>query len=122
MRLLTSKLQDIELGWFRKSKDVEPYLGLTPGKYQSGEVDRTGDITKVGDAMVRALLFEAATVILSRVKRLFTLKAWAKRVARLRGRERAKVALARKLAVVMHRMWADGTTSRWTKAPAQFVA
>ena len=101
---------------FCKSKNVGPYIGLTPKKYQSGEVDWTGRISKVGDAMVRTALFEAANVILSRVTRFSVLKAWALRVAKLRGLKRAKVALARKLAVVLHRMWVDGTDFRWSKA------
>lgn len=102
---------------FHKSKDVGPYFGLTPSKYQSGEVDWTGHISKVGDETVRTALYEAANVILSRVTRFSALKAWAMRVAKLRGLKRAKVALARKLAVVLHRMWIDGSEFRWTKAP-----
>jgi transposase len=94
---------------FHKSKELGAYFGLTPSKYQSGEVDWTGRISKVGDAMVRTALFEAANVMLSRVTRFSTLKAWALRVAKLRGMKRAKVALARKLAVVLHRMWIDGS-------------
>jgi transposase len=107
---------------FRKSRDVGPYFGLTPSKYQSGEVDRTGRISKVGDAMVRTALFEAANVMLSRATRFSTLKAWALRVAKLRGVKRAKVALARKLAVVLHRMWVDGTDFRWRKTAACVAA
>ena len=107
---------------FRKSKELGPYFGLTPSKYQSGEVDWTGRISKVGDAMVRTALFEAANVMLSRVTRFSTLKAWALRVAKLRGMKRAKVALARKLAVVLHRMWVDGTDFRWRKMPAAVAA
>ena len=90
---------------FNKSKDVGPYFGLTPSKYQSGEVDWTGHISKVGDETVRAALYEAANIILSRVTRFSALKAWAMRVAKVRGLKRAKVALARKLAVVPHRVW-----------------
>ncbi len=107
---------------FRKSKELGPYFGLTPRKYQSGEVDWTGRISKVGDAMVRTALFEAANVMLSRVTRFSPLKAWALRVAKLRGMKRAKVALARKLAVVLHRMWVDGTDFRWRKMPAAAAA
>lgn len=109
-------------GRFRKSRDVGPYFGLTPSKYQSGEVDWTGRISKVGDAMVRTALFEAANVMLSRVTRFSALKAWALRVAKLRGLKRAKVALARKLGVVLHRMWIDGSQFRWNKAPAAVAA
>ena len=103
---------------FRKSKDLGPYFGLTPSKYQSGEVDWTGRISKVGDVMVRTALFEAANVMLSRVTRFSALKAWALRIAKLRGVKRAKVALARKLAVVLHRMWVDAADFRWRKAAA----
>jgi transposase len=102
---------------FHKSRDVGPYFGLTPKKYQSGEVDWTGNISKVGDETVRAALYEAANIILSRVTRFSALKAWAMRVAKLRGLKRAKVALARKLAVVLHRMWIDGSEFRWTNTP-----
>lgn len=103
---------------FHKSRDLGPYFGLTPSKYQSGEVDRTGRITKVGDVMVRTALFEAANIIITRVTRFSTLKAWALHIAKQRGIKRAKVALARKLAVVLHRMWIDGTDFRWRKAAA----
>ena len=87
-------------------------FGLTPKKYQSGEIDRTGRISKVGDAMARTALDEAANVMLTRAVRFSALKAWALRVAGRHGMRKAKVALARKLAVVMHRMWLDGTTFR----------
>ena len=101
---------------FAKSKAVGAHFGLTPKKYQSGEIDRTGRISKVGDAMVRTALFEAANVMLTRAVRFSTLKAWALRVAGRHGMKKAKVALARKLAVVMHRMWVDGTIFRWGEA------
>jgi transposase len=101
---------------FEHSKAVGAHFGLTPRKYQSGEIDRTGRISKVGDAMVRTALFEAANVMLTRAVRFSVLKAWAMRVASRQGMKKAKVALARKLAVVMHRMWVDGTTFRWGKA------
>jgi transposase len=103
-------------GRFRKSRDVGPYFGLTPKKYQSGEVDWTGRISKVGDAMVRTALYEAANVLLNRVTRFSALKAWGVRIAKLRGLKRAKVAVARKLAVVLHRMWIDGSDFRWSRA------
>jgi len=103
---------------FRKSREVGPYFGLTPRKYQSGEVDWTGNISKVGDETVRTALYEAANVILSRVTQVSALKAWAVRVAKSRGLKRAKTALARKLAVVLHRMWIDGTDFQWSKQPA----
>jgi transposase len=109
-------------GRFRRSKDVGAHFGLSPKKYQSGETDWTGGISKVGDAMVRTALFEAATVLLSRVTRFSTLKAWAMGVMKRRGAKKARVALARKLAVVLHRMWVDGAPFRWGKAPAQSAA
>jgi transposase len=98
---------------FKRSRDVGAHFGLTPKRYQSGEVDRSGHISKTGDAQVRTALFEAAHVMLLRVQRFSALKAWALRVARARGLKRAKVALARKLAVVLHRLWVDGTEFRW---------
>jgi transposase len=107
---------------FARSKAVGAHFGLTPKKYQSGEIDRTGRISKVGDAMVRTALFEAANVMLTRVARLSTLKAWALRVAGRHGMKKAKVALARKLAVVMHRMWVDGTSFRWGKTDVTVAA
>ena len=100
-------------GRFRHSRDVGAHFGLTPKRYRSGEVDRSGHISKTGDAQVRAVLFEAAHAMLLRVQRFSALKAWALRVARARGLKRAKVALARKLAVVLHRLWVDGTEFRW---------
>jgi len=100
-------------GRFRRSRDVGAHFGLTPKRYQSGEVDRSGHISKTSDAQVRTALFEAAHVMLLRVQRFSALKAWALRVARARGLKRAKVALARRLAVVLHRLWVDGTEFRW---------
>ncbi len=99
-----------------KSKAVGPLFGLTPKKYQSGETDVTGGITCVGDTMVRTALYEAANILLSRVTRFSALKRWGMEVAKRRGLKRAKVALARKIGVILHRMWVDGTDFRWTKA------
>ncbi len=100
---------------FRRSRDVGPHFGLTPRKYQSGERDVTGSISKVGDRMVRTALYEAACVMLTRTVRMSPLKSWAMGVARRRGTKKARVALARKLGVVLHRMWVDGTSFRWTR-------
>jgi transposase len=105
-------------GRFKRSRDVGAHFGLTPKRHQSGEVDRSGHISKTGDAQVRTALFEAAHVMLLRVQRFSALKAWALRVARTRGLKRAKVALARKLAVVLHRLWVDGTEFRWGREAA----
>jgi len=103
---------------FRRSRDVGPHFGLTPRKYQSGELDVTGSITKVGDRMVRTALYEAASVMLTRTVRMSPLKSWALAVAKRRGTKKARVALARKLGVILHRMWVDGTSFRWTNETA----
>ncbi|WP_043839719.1 IS110 family transposase [Muricoccus aerilatus] len=103
---------------FKHSRDVGAHFGLTPRRYQSGEVDRSGSISKTGDGDVRTALFEAAHVMLLRVQRFSALRAWALRVAKARGLKRAKVALARKLAVVLHRLWVDGTEFRWSREAA----
>jgi transposase len=94
---------------FRHSADVGPHFGLTPRRYQSGETDYSGRISKCGDAMVRALLFEAAMAILYRVKAASRLKTWGRALSRRIGAKKAATALARQLAVVLHRMWVDGT-------------
>jgi transposase len=100
---------------FTKSATLGAHFGLTPRRYQSGERDVTGAISKVGDGLVRASLYEAAHIMLTRAVRFSALKGWAMAVAKRRGMKRAKVALARKLAVVMHAMWRDGTAFRWGK-------
>ena len=96
-------------GRFRSSKQVGAHFGLTPRKYQSGETDVSGRISKIGDGSVRTALYEAAHVILTRPVRGSALKSWAMRLARRAGMKKAKVALARKLAVILHRMWIGGT-------------
>jgi transposase len=98
---------------FARSRAVGAHFGLTPKKYQSGETDITGAVSRVGDVMVRTALYEAAHIMLTRAVRFSTLKRWALEVARRRGMRRAKVALARKLAGILHRMWVEGTTFRW---------
>ena len=105
-------------GRFRTAKAVGAHFGLTPKRYQSGETDVTGGISKVGDATVRTALYEAANAMLTRTARVSGLKRWALEVAKRRGMRRAKVALARKLAGVLHRMWANGTDFRWGKEAA----
>jgi transposase len=94
---------------FRRSSSVGVYVGLTPRRYQSGEVDVSGHISKCGDGMLRSYLFEAANVALARYSRASALKSWGLALAKHIGKRRAKVAVARKLAVIMHRMWIDGT-------------
>jgi transposase len=96
-------------GRFKSSRAVGAHFGLTPKKYQSGETDITGRISKIGDGSVRTVLYEAANIILTRPGKGSPLKRWELAVAKRAGRRKAKVALARKLAVVLHRMLADGT-------------
>jgi transposase len=100
---------------FAKSTQVGAYLGLTPRRYQSGEVDYSGRISKCGDSGTRALLVEAAASLISTVKRFSALKAWAVRLVARKGFKKASVATARKLAVIMHRIWRDGTTFIWQR-------
>ena len=91
---------------------------MTCSKYQSGEIDRSGAISRCGDEMMRAMLYEAAHIMLVRSTKWSWLKAWAMQIARRRGLKKAIVALARRLAVVMHRIWLDGTEFRWTRQTA----
>jgi transposase len=96
---------------FTSSKQVGPYLGLTPKKYQSGQTDDTGRISRHGDASAREALYEAAHLILTKpIKGCSELKSWAMRIARRAGANKAKVALARKLAVIMLRTLKDNVT------------
>ena len=92
---------------FRSSKALGPHFGLVPKKYQSGETDVTGRISKIGDANVRTALYEAANAILVKPVKGGALKSWAARLAKRAGMNKAKVALARKLAVILHRMLVD---------------
>ena len=94
---------------FKRSRSVGAYVGLTTRGYASGETDWTGRISKCGDTMLRSYLYEAANVLLTRVAKWSALKAWGLRLAKRSGLRKAKVALARKLAVILHRMWMDGT-------------
>jgi transposase len=103
---------------FQKSRQVAVHLGLTPRKYASGEVDYNGRITRCGDAFAREHLFEAAHSLLVRNKKWCALKAWGMRIAKRSSMMNARVAVARKLAVILHRMWLDGTEFRWGKEEA----
>ena len=103
---------------FRRSRSVGAYFGLTPRRHASGEVDWTGRISKCGDAMVRTYLFEAAGVLMTRVPHWCRLKAWGLRLAKRIGFKKARVAVARKLAVILHRMWCDGTDFIWSSKEA----
>jgi len=99
---------------FVHSRDVGAHAGLTPKRYQSGEIDYDGSISKCGDAMLRTMLYEAAQSMLIHSRKWSWLKAWAMRVAQRRGMRRATVALARRIAVILHRMWIDGTDFRFS--------
>jgi transposase len=106
-------------GRFKSSKRAGSHFGLTPRKYQSGETDYSGRISKIGDASVRTALFEAAHIMLIKpVKGCSQLKSWAMRIARRSGMKTAKVALARKLAVILHRMLANKTSFNAAAAAA----
>src|SRR5476649_1810528 len=107
---------------FRNSKAVGAVFGLTPARYQSGEIDRSGTISRCGDEMMRVMLYEAAHIMLVRVAKWSWLKAWAMKIARHRGMKKATVALARRLAVIMHRIWVDGSEFRWTREQAAAAA
>jgi len=96
---------------FSKSRSVDAYLGFTPRCYQSGEIDQNRGISKCGDGLVRTYLFEAAGTLLTRVEKWSTLKAWGLRLAKRSGIKKAKIAVARKLAVLMHRMWVTANPS-----------
>jgi transposase len=98
-----------DAGRFKRSRAAGAYFGLVPRRHQSGELDWTGRITKQGDGMVRKLLYEAANSILTRTRQTFALKTWALKIAKRRGLQKARVALARRLAVIMHAMLRDGT-------------
>jgi transposase len=100
---------------FTRARDLGPHFGLTPRKYASSEIDRNGSITKAGDGAVREALVRAALTLLTRVQRWSVLKAWGMAVVKRRGLRRAIVAVARKLAIVMHRIWVDGTTFNWSR-------
>jgi transposase len=107
---------------FRKSRDVGAHLGLTPRRYQSGETDVQGRISRCGDELARTALYEAAHSLLIRSTKWSALRAWGMNVAKRRGMARARVAVARKLAVILHRMWVDGTEFRWGKQAAASTA
>jgi transposase len=98
---------------FKSSRTVAAHFGLTPRRFQSGELDNPGHISRAGDADVRSALYVAAHSLLTRNAQWSTLKAWGVRLAKIRGHRRAVVAVARKLAVILHRMWLNGSEFRW---------
>ncbi len=103
---------------FEKSRAVGAYLGLTSRRYQSGEMDYSGRISKFGDGLLRSLLYEAANSLLTIVRKSHPLKDWARRIRKRSSHKKACVALARKLAVVMHRMLITGEAFRWPEKEA----
>lgn len=102
---------------FRRSRDVGAHLGLTPARYQSGETDIQGRVSRCGDELARTALYEAAHSLLVRSRKWSSLRAWGMSVAKRRGMARARVAVARKLAVILHRMWSDEAEFRFGKEP-----
>jgi len=98
---------------FQSSKAVGAHFGMTPSKYQSGETDYSGRISKCGDEAVRTACFQAAHIIVTKPIKGGWLKSWALKLAKRVGMKKAKVALARRLAVILHRMWVDGTTFKF---------
>ena len=96
-------------GRFRRSRDIGAYLGLVPRRHQSGEIDYSGSISKCGDRRLRTLLYEAANVMLTRYKGALKLKEWAFAVAKRSTMRKARIALARRLAIIMHAMLRHGT-------------
>lgn len=100
-------------GRFARGEDAGAFAGLTPRRNQSGERDHKGHISRAGDPMLRSALYEAANNLLARVKRPCALQTWGRELARTKGAKRARVAVARKLAVLLHRMWSSETDFRW---------
>jgi transposase len=105
-------------GRFAKVKSIGPWLGLTPRRYQSGETDRTGHVTKAGDLGTRTALYEAATTLLGRNGGWSTLKRWGLHIAARHGIKKARVAVARKLAVILLCMWQSNSPFRWSNQGA----
>jgi transposase len=103
---------------FKDFKAVAAHLGLTPRVYQSGEIDRSGNISKCGDKLMRHALYEAANSHMRISKKWSTLRAWGIKLAKRIGSRKACVAVARKLAIIMHRMWVEETDFRFGKPPA----
>ena len=101
---------------FSSASKVGAYLGLTPRRKQSGETDINGKISRWGDRMLRSYLFEAASVLIHRTKKWSALKAWGVRLIKRIGMKKAKVAIARKIAIVLHCIWVDGTVFEWGQA------
>jgi transposase len=103
---------------FKRSRSVGAYAGLTTRRFASGEIDWTGRISKCGDKMLRTYLYEAANVLLPASQSGRRSKPWGVRLAKRSGLRKAKVAVARKLAVILHRMWIEGTEFKWSSKEA----
>ena len=99
---------------FKRSRTVAAHFGMTPRRFQSGEIDHTGRISKCGDRDVRQALYDAAGSLLRRCRKACALRTWGLRIMKRSGIKKATVAVSRKLAVIMHRMWLDGTEFRWS--------
>ncbi len=104
---------------FKQSRTVAAHFGLTPRRFQSGEIDFDGHISRAGDADVRSTLYVAANSMLTRSSQWSPLKAWGMKLAKTRGHKKAVIAVARKLAVILHRMWIDDTQFRWSTEAAR---
>jgi len=98
---------------FKRSRTVAAHFGLTPRRFQSGEIDHAGHISKAGDPAVRTTLYNAANALMTRSSKWSSLKAWGMQLAKTRGHRRAVIAVARKLAVILHQMWINDTKFRW---------
>lgn len=107
---------------FKNGKAVAAHLGLTPRIYQSGEIDRSGNISKCGDKLMRHALYEAANSHLRIAKKWSTLKAWGMKLLPRIGAKKARVAVARKLAIIMHRMWVDEVDFRFCAPVEERIA
>jgi transposase len=99
---------------FQRSRTVAAHFGMTPRRFQSGEIDYSGRISRCGDREVRQALYDAAGSLLRRCRRACALRTWGLRIAKRSGIKKATVAVSRKLAVIMHRMWLDGSDFRWS--------
>ncbi len=104
---------------FKKSEDVGAYFGLTPRQFQSGQTDYMVGISKRGDPMVRHHLVTAATVMMTATKKWCPMKAWGIRLAKRQGFSKARVAVARKLAITLHKMWINGQDFQWQAVPKE---
>jgi transposase len=104
---------------FKHSRTAAAHFGLTPRRFQSGEIDIDGHISRCGDRDARCSLYTAANVLLTRSSKWSPLKAWGMKLAKTRGHRRAVIAMARKFAVILHRMWLDDTSFRWSTEVAR---